>query len=110
MPFRQAFDLARREALWVIRALHEPLPLFAAASDRQAEIVPEVREPVVALRPMTASGEVIADYRHVGLTLRSHPVSFLRAEPQARRIASCAVAMAARDCRWLKAAGLVLVR
>jgi len=59
---------------------------------------------------MTAGGEVVADYRHVGLTLRSHPVSFLRAELQARRIAICAEAMAARDGRCLKAGGLVLVR
>ncbi|MGE0148013.1 MAG: error-prone DNA polymerase [Parvibaculaceae bacterium] len=109
--FRASFGLARREALWAIRALRdEPLPLFAAASDRQAEFVPEVEEPVVALRPMTAGGEVVADYRHVGLTLRSHPVSFLRAELQARRIATCAEAMAARDGRWLETAGLVLVR
>jgi len=109
--FRQAFGLARREALWAIRALRdEPLPLFAAASARQAEIVPEVAEPVVSLRPLTAGGEVVADYRHLGLTLRSHPVSFLRAELQARRIVPCAEAMAARDGRWLEAAGLVLVR
>ncbi|MGD9510545.1 MAG: OB-fold nucleic acid binding domain-containing protein, partial [Geminicoccaceae bacterium] len=109
--FRATFGIARREALWAIRALRdEPLPLFAAASERQAEIVPEVEEPVVALRPMTAGGEVVADYRHVGLTLRSHPVAFLRGELQARRIATCAEAMAARDGRWLEAAGLVLVR
>ena len=109
--FRTAFALARREALWAIKALRdEPLPLFAAASARHAEIVPEIAEPMVPLRPMTAGGEVVADYRHVGLTLRSHPVSFLRPELQARRITSCAVAMAARDGRWLEAAGLVLVR
>ena len=109
--FRPAFGLARREALWALQALRDaPLPLFAAASARQAEIVPEVEEPVVSLRPLTAGGEVVADYRHVGLSLRSHPVSFLRAELQARRIATCAEAMAARDGRWLETAGLVLVR
>ena len=27
---------------------------------------------------MTAGGEVVEDYRHVGLTLRRHPVAFLR--------------------------------
>ncbi|MGD9509931.1 MAG: error-prone DNA polymerase, partial [Geminicoccaceae bacterium] len=107
--FRTAFGLARREALWAIRALRDaPLPLFAA--DAPAEVVPEVEEPVVALRPMTAGGEVVEDYRHVGLSLRSHPVSFLRPELQARRIVPCAEAMAARDGRWLEAAGLVLVR
>ena len=45
--FWPVFGLARREALWAIKALpNEPLPLFAAASARQAEIVPEVEEPV----------------------------------------------------------------
>jgi hypothetical protein len=31
------------------------------------------------LRPMTAGSEVVEDYGHVGLTLRSHPIAFLRA-------------------------------
>ena len=48
--FRPALGLARREALWAIKALRdEPLPLFAAASAREAEPVPEVDEPAVAL-------------------------------------------------------------
>jgi error-prone DNA polymerase len=109
--FRPSLQLARREALWAIKALRdEPLPLFAAASARAQETVPEIHEPVVALRPMTAGGEVVEDYRHVGLTLRSHPVSFLRAELNGKRIVSCAEAMQGRDGRWLGTAGLVLVR
>jgi error-prone DNA polymerase len=44
------------------------------------------------------------------LTLRNHPVSFLREDLRARRIVSCAQAMEARDGRWLETAGLVLVR
>jgi error-prone DNA polymerase len=59
---------------------------------------------------MTAGGEVVEDYRHVGLSLRRHPVKFLRADLTGRRIVTCAEAMAARDGRWLEAAGLVLVR
>ncbi len=109
--FRPAFDLARREALWAIRGLRdEPLPLFAAATAREEEIVPEIREPAVSLRPMTAGSEVVEDYGHVGLSLRSHPVSFLREDLHRRRIVSCAEAMDARDGRWLEAAGIVLVR
>ncbi|MBY6240505.1 error-prone DNA polymerase [Methylosinus sp. Sm6] len=109
--FRPALGLARREALWAIKALRdEPLPLFAAASAREAEFVPEVNEPVVTLRPMTAGGEVVEDYGHVGLTLRAHPLSFLREDLRRRRIVTCAEAMAARDGRWLEAAGIVLVR
>jgi error-prone DNA polymerase len=109
--FRPALGLARREALWAIKALRdEPLPLFAAASAREAEFVPEVSEPVVTLRTMTAGGEVVEDYGHVGLTLRAHPLSFLREDLRRRRIVTCAEAMAARDGRWLEAAGIVLVR
>src|SRR3984893_12645181 len=109
--FRPSLKLARREALWGIKALRdEPLPLFAAASAREAKTVPELREPAVVLRPMTAGGEVVEDYGHVGLTLRSHPVSFLREDLRRQRIVTCAEAMQASGGRWLETAGLVLVR
>jgi error-prone DNA polymerase len=109
--FRPSLKLARRDALWAIKALRdEPLPLFAAASAREAETILEIREPAVVLRPMTAGGEVVEDYGHVGLTLRSHPVSFFREDLRRQRIVPCAEAMQARDGRWLRAAGVVLVR
>ncbi len=59
---------------------------------------------------MPAGREVVEDYGHIGLSLRRHPVSFLREDLARRRIVSCAEAMAARDQRWLEAAGIVLVR
>ncbi|AZO82029.1 MULTISPECIES: error-prone DNA polymerase [unclassified Bosea (in: a-proteobacteria)] len=106
--FRPAFRLARRDAIWAIRALRdEPLPLLKVAPDGYAEEAPE---PAIALRPMTAGGDVVEDYRHVGLTLGDHPVSFLRRDLQRKRIVSCQAAMEARDGRWLEAAGIVLVR
>jgi error-prone DNA polymerase len=109
--FRPALGLARREALWAITALRdEPLPLFAAAAAREGATVPEIDEPAVALRPMTAGAEVVEDYGYVGLTLRRHPMAFLRAELETRGIATCSEAMEARDGRWLETAGLVLVR
>jgi error-prone DNA polymerase len=106
-----SLKLARREALWAIKGLRdEPLPLFAAASAREEQTISELQEPAVALRPMTAGGEVVEDYGHVGLTLRAHPVTFLRADLRRQRIVTCAEAMQARDGRWLQTAGLVLVR
>jgi error-prone DNA polymerase len=109
--FRSALGLARREALWAIKALRdEPLPLFAAAADREAQPIAEQAEPTVSLRPMTAGSEVVEDYGHTGLTLRQHPVSFLRADLARRRIVTCAEAVAGRDRRWVDVAGLVLVR
>ena len=79
--FRPSLALARREALWAIKALRdEPLPLFAAAAARAAMPITEQEEPAVMLRPMTIGGEVVEDYCHTGLSLRAHPVSFLRDE------------------------------
>jgi error-prone DNA polymerase len=109
--FRSSLKLARREALWAIKALRdEPLPLFAAASVREAKTVPEFHEPPVTLRPMTAGSEVVEDYGHVGLTLQNHPVSFLRGDLRSKRLVTCTDAMQARDGCWLQTAGLVLVR
>jgi error-prone DNA polymerase len=108
---RPALGLVRREALWAIKALRdEPLPLFAAAAAREDELAAEIQEPTIALRPMAAGSEVVEDYGHVGLTLRRHPVAFLRDDLAARGIVTCTQAMEARDGRWLEAAGLVLVR
>jgi error-prone DNA polymerase len=109
--FQPSLKLARREALWAIKALRdEPLPLFAAASARERAIVPEVDEPGVVLKAMTAGREVVEDYGHVGLTLRDHPLSFLRGDLAQQGYLTCAVAGAAKDFRFLRVAGLVLVR
>jgi error-prone DNA polymerase len=59
---------------------------------------------------MTEGREVVEDYRSKGLTLRQHPLAFLRAELRERRIRSCADLHRARDGRRLTVAGLVLVR
>lgn len=109
--FRPAFDIERRDALWAIKALRdEPLPLFVAAAEREMKTVAEQQEPEVELRQMTEGHNVVEDYQHVGLTLRAHPLSFLRRDLAARRIITCADAMNARDKSWLCVAGLVLVR
>jgi len=61
----ESLGLARREALWALKALRdEPLELFAAAAQREARTIEEVREQTVSLRSMTTGGEVVADYRH----------------------------------------------
>jgi len=109
--FLPSLHLARRTALWAIKALRdEPMPLFAAASSRESEIIPEIEEPTVMLRPMRAGGEVVEDYVHLGLSLRAHPVSFLRNDLRSRKIVTCAEAMRAADNKWVETAGIVLVR
>ncbi len=109
--FRPSIGLARREALWAIKPLREePLPLFAAVAARETQPLVEQREPLVSLLPMTDGREVVEDYGHVGLTLRAHPLSFLRADLVRRCIVTCADAVASRDRRGVEVAGLVLVR
>ncbi|MBV9785588.1 MAG: error-prone DNA polymerase [Acidisphaera sp.] len=98
----QDFGLDRRQALWAVRGLADaPLPLFEAADDV---------EPTVALRPMTEGGEVVEDYRSVGLSLRRHPVAFLREELDAQGIIPAAALAGTRDGRQVHVAGIVLVR
>jgi error-prone DNA polymerase len=102
-----SIDLSRRQANWhalaigtddtpiidVTRCADEQLPLF----------LPE----------MSAPDEVLTDYTTLGLSLKAHPLSFLRAELSKQRV------ITARDLKdaaryphgkWVKVAGLVLVR
>ncbi|RWX76908.1 DNA polymerase III subunit alpha [Neorhizobium lilium] len=109
--FHPSMKLARREALWAIEALRdEPLPLFAAATAREQTGIPEAIEPVVTLKPMTRGTDVVEDYSHIGLTLREHPLTFLRGDLSRKGMVTCDEAMNSRDGRWLETAGLVLVR
>lgn len=109
--FAGTLGLSRRDALWAVRALgDEPLPLFAAAAVRDNATVLEVVEPTAVFAPMTAGREVVEDYTHVGLTLRRHPVSFLRQDLRRGSMAPCVELAHARDGQRLTVAGLVLVR
>ncbi|WP_298123342.1 error-prone DNA polymerase [Brevundimonas sp.] len=108
--FLPGLGLQRREALWAIKALRDdPLPLFAVVQDDGAT-TPEITEPVSSLPAMPAGQEVVEDYSHVGLTLREHPVAFLRETLRSRHVMTCADASAMRDRRLTRVAGLVLVR
>jgi error-prone DNA polymerase len=101
----------RRQGLWKVKGLGEaPLPLFAAADEREARFSPEGIEPTVALRPMSDGREVVEDYRSTQLSLRGHPVSFLRNQLDAIGIVRCADLANIRDGRNVEVAGVILVR
>jgi error-prone DNA polymerase len=101
----------RRDALWTIRGLsNETMPLFAAADARDQLIRSESIEPQVQLVPMTEGREVVEDYLSKGLTLRQHPLAFLRQELEEKRYLSCEDLKLVRDGRRVNIAGLVLVR
>jgi error-prone DNA polymerase len=104
----RSIGLDRRAALWEVRALDpaaaaERLPLFAAAEDLS-------REEPVALPRMPPGEHVINDYRSLSLSLKAHPVSFLRGELNARSIVEAGRLPALPRGRKLSVAGLVLVR
>ena len=96
--------LDRRQALWRLRGLGgAPLPLFAAAEAR-------AEEPAVTLSPMTEGREVVEDYRAVQLSLRRHPLAFLRPELDRRGIVPAARLASLKDGDKVRVAGIVLVR
>jgi error-prone DNA polymerase len=98
-----SLGLDRRQALWRVRGLGEaPLPLFAAA-DALGE------EPEVALVPLTGGREVVEDYRTVQLSLRAHPLAFLR-ESLGLKVTTCAGLARLKDGAQVEVAGLVLIR
>ncbi len=95
---------SRRQALWTIRGLSDSaLPLFDRLDAAPAD-------PPVVLAPMTAGRQVVEDYRTTGLSLRSHPVSFLRRDLGQRGIVRCADLETSKDGKRLTVAGIVLVR
>jgi error-prone DNA polymerase len=103
--------LSRRDAAWAIKGLRdEALPLFAAADDRDGQLRPEAPEPAVALTPMTMGREVVEDYRTKGLSLRAHPLAFLRQSLADRGYLPSAALRDTPDGRRVSIAGLVLVR
>lgn len=97
-----AFELDRRAALWTIRGLGEkPPPLLALL---------ETHEPSPVLTALTAGREVVEDYRATQLSLRPHPVSFLREELTQRGAVSCGSLSAIKDGTRVNLAGIILVR
>ncbi len=97
-----ALGLDRRQALWAIRGLGEsPLPLFEAT---------ERKEEPVRLVPLTAGREVVEDYRATQLTLRQHPLFFLRDGLANEGVIPCAALRHVKDGRRVEVAGIILVR
>ena len=101
-----ALGLGRRDALWEARRTPPAqLPLFAFA--QAAELG---SEPDAALPAMPLAEEVVADYQTTRLSLKAHPMQFLRATLAAEGVLSCADINAAPDGRKLRTAGVVLIR
>jgi error-prone DNA polymerase len=102
-----SLDLTRRPGLWAARGLGaaSPAPLFVFAGLEEAD-----GPPPAALPRAPLSEEVVNDYETIRLSLKAHPVSFLR-EGLARVGAVPAVRLKdMRDEAHATVAGVVLVR
>ncbi len=102
----RSIALDRREALWEVRRTPTgELPLFAAARARELG-----EEQDTALPIMSPAEHVVADYQMTRLSLKAHPMAFLREELRAEGILSCAETSAAKNDTRVRTAGIVLVR
>ncbi len=103
----RSLGLDRREALWQVRRLPDdvPLPLFEAATARE--------QPDEHARPlplMPRAEQVVADYQTIRLSLKGHPMEFLREAFTRERIVACREISHENERRRVRCAGVVLVR
>ncbi|MSO76935.1 MAG: error-prone DNA polymerase [Alphaproteobacteria bacterium] len=97
----------RRQALWASqRPANRPLPLFAWSEPGTEQ----GSEPAITLSPASLGEEVARDYRTTGLSLKRHPLVFLRAWLARQGVTPHARLADVAPGRRVKVAGLVLVR
>ncbi|MGH6779211.1 MAG: OB-fold nucleic acid binding domain-containing protein, partial [Bradyrhizobium sp.] len=103
----RSLGLDRRAALWAVRRLPDdvPLPLFEAAAARE-----QPDEHAKALPAMPLPEHVVADYQTIRLSLKGHPMQFLRAMFARENVIACNVVCHAGDRQYVRCAGVVLVR
>ncbi len=95
--------IGRRQALWKTSILDGKIPpLFAGAE--------LFGDPDTDLPPTTRGQEVLADYFTTGLTLREHPLTFLRPHLKAKRVTTAAELKKTPHGKAVLVAGLVLFR
>jgi error-prone DNA polymerase len=105
----RSLGLDRRQALWAVRGLNrvgdqDDLPLFAQSRPERE------REPDAKLPPMPLGAHVVEDYRRLSLSLKAHPVAFMRARLDARSVKRSDALAYVKSGERVTVAGLVLVR
>ena len=103
----RSIGLDRRAALWAVRRLPDdvPLPLFEIATARE-----QPDEDAQALPDMPLPEQVVADYQTIRLSLKGHPMEFLRPMFTGERVIACEDVCHDRDRQSVRCAGVVLVR
>jgi len=102
----RSLGLDRRQALWEVRRTPvNTLPLFEAAQAKELG-----REQDAHLPAMTKGEHVVADYQSVRLSLKGHPMEFLRERLRKIGVLNCAELARAKNGSQAKVAGVVLIR
>jgi error-prone DNA polymerase len=103
----RSIGLDRRAALWSVRRLPDdvPLPLFERANARE-----QPDENALALPEMPLPEQVVADYQTIRLSLKGHPMEFLRPMFAGEGVIACEGVNHDRDKKHVRCAGVVLVR
>ena len=104
----RSMGLDRRAALWDARALKQApdLPLFAYAEARDEGSEGEPAQ----LPEMPLSEHVVNDYQTIRLSLKAHPMRFLREHYAGQKFVTADRLKNIRDGKRLSIAGLVLIR
>jgi len=100
----RSIGLDRRQALWEVTVKDRPLAIY----DGQPPV--SEMEDKVRLPEMTLSEHVAHDYAATSLSLKAHPVSFIRKQLEQLHILSASSLANARNGDLVKVAGLILVR
>jgi error-prone DNA polymerase len=103
-----SLKLTRRQALWDARSLiaAPDLPLFRAAGVREEG----GERRAIALPAMPLSEEVVADYQTTRLSLKAHPMAFLRPALAARGFVRACDLRERKFRSMVQIAGVVLIR
>ena len=125
-PFRNVADLAARAGLQrrdldllaaadALRSLvgHRRQAAWAAtAAVVQGDLFDGIApaEPQIALLPPTEGENLVADYRHLGLTLRAHPLTLLRTRLAGHRFVPAAELKRSGNRALVRTAGIVVGR
>ncbi|MFT5784927.1 MAG: error-prone DNA polymerase [Ascidiaceihabitans sp.] len=101
----RSMGLDRRQALWDARALKDApdLPLFAEVRDEGAEVM-------FPLPQMPTCEHVVADYQTLRLSLKAHPMAFLRKSMARQGYSSAHDLKNMRNGQRISMAGIVLIR
>jgi error-prone DNA polymerase len=103
-----SLEMNRRDALWQALPRREQLPLFDSSTNPAAN--PAADDPAPQLPAMSVQEEVVADYSSAGVSLRPHPVSFLRSGLSELQVVTAAELNQLQADRRVRVAGLVLMR